>query len=106
MQTSISDFCHISISPEGVPCTALVDAGSTVTVAWPEVVPAGFELEDMASQQSDWCQMDLKSAMLSFRGSQVATMKAPDVQCIVEHAVPELLGGSPGVEAGQLFRNF
>ncbi|KAL7885282.1 hypothetical protein AOLI_G00055770 [Acnodon oligacanthus] len=47
-QTSISDFCHISINIEGVACIALVDTTSIVTAAPPEVVPAGFELEDMA----------------------------------------------------------
>lgn len=38
-RTSISDFCHVPICIEGVPCTALVDTGSTVTVVRSEVVP-------------------------------------------------------------------
>lgn len=49
-RTSISDFCHIPICIEGVPCTALVDTGSTVTVVQPEVVPQGVQLEDTAVQ--------------------------------------------------------
>lgn len=49
-RTSISDFCHIPICIEGVPCTALVDTGSTVTVVRPEVVPQGIQLEGTAVQ--------------------------------------------------------
>ncbi|KAL6491213.1 hypothetical protein MHYP_G00015580 [Metynnis hypsauchen] len=44
-RTSTTDFCHISSEIEGVTSTAGVDMGSSVTVAWPEVVPAGLELE-------------------------------------------------------------
>ena len=45
---SISDFCHSPLDTEGVPCTALMDMGSSVTVAQPEVVTAGFGLEGTA----------------------------------------------------------
>ncbi|KAL1272916.1 hypothetical protein QQF64_028778 [Cirrhinus molitorella] len=44
-RTCVSDFCHVPILVEGVPCLALVDTGSTVTVIRPDVIPADAKLE-------------------------------------------------------------
>ena len=44
-RVSTGDFCCVPVTVEGVPCAALVDTGSTVTVVRPDVVPEGTSLE-------------------------------------------------------------
>ncbi|XP_058864420.1 uncharacterized protein LOC131706752 [Acipenser ruthenus] len=49
-RTTAGDFCHVPVRIEGVPCTALVDTGSTVTLIRPDVLPAGVRLEPTTVQ--------------------------------------------------------
>lgn len=42
---STGDSCYVPVLVEGVPCSALVDTGSTVTVVRLDVLPEGTELE-------------------------------------------------------------
>jgi len=44
-RVSTGDSCYVPVTVEGVPCAALVDTGSTVTVVRPDVVPEGTLLE-------------------------------------------------------------
>ena len=41
----LGDSCYIPVTVEGVPCLALLDTGSTVTVVRPDVVPEGTRLK-------------------------------------------------------------
>lgn len=36
-RTTLWDFCHVSIRIAGVPCTALMDTRSTMTLVWPDI---------------------------------------------------------------------
>lgn len=49
-RTTAGDFCHVPVQIEGVPCTALVDTGSTVTLVRPDVLPEGIRLEPTTVQ--------------------------------------------------------
>ena len=49
-RTCVGDFCHVPVTVEGVPCTALVDTGSTVTLVRPDVVPGWTQLEPTTVQ--------------------------------------------------------
>ena len=49
-RTCVGDFCHVPGTVEGVPCTALVDTGSTVTLVRPDVVPGWTQLEPTTVQ--------------------------------------------------------
>lgn len=44
-RASAGDSCYLPVMVEGVPCSALLDTGSTVTVVRPDVVPGGTQLE-------------------------------------------------------------
>ncbi|KAJ8387533.1 hypothetical protein AAFF_G00152290 [Aldrovandia affinis] len=44
------DSCYVPVTIEGVPCSALVDTGSTVTLVRPDVVPGGTPVEPTAVQ--------------------------------------------------------
>ena len=39
------DSCYVPVAVEGVPCSALVDTGSSVTVLRPDVCPEWIRLE-------------------------------------------------------------
>ena len=39
------DSCYVPVAVEGVPCSALVDTGSSVTVLRPDVFPEWIRLE-------------------------------------------------------------
>ena len=49
-RTCVGDFCHVPVTIEGVPCSALVDTGSTVTLVRPDVVPGWTQLEPTTVQ--------------------------------------------------------
>ncbi|KAK0140088.1 hypothetical protein N1851_022974 [Merluccius polli] len=49
-RTCVGDFCHVPVTVEGVPCSALVDTGSTVTLIRPDVVPGWTQLEPTTVQ--------------------------------------------------------
>lgn len=49
-RTSVGDSCYIPVTVEGVPCSALVDTGSTVTLVRPDVVPGLTQFEPTSVQ--------------------------------------------------------
>lgn len=46
----MGDFCHVPVTVEGVPCSALVHTGTTVTLVRPDVVPDEVQLDATAVQ--------------------------------------------------------
>lgn len=44
-RTCVGDFCHVPVTVEGVPCSALVDTGSTVTLVRPGIVLGWTQFE-------------------------------------------------------------
>ncbi|KAM9447691.1 uncharacterized protein ACWYII_013122 [Salvelinus alpinus] len=49
-RTCVGDFCHVPVTVEGVPCSALVDTGSTVTLVRPDIVPGWTQCEPTTVQ--------------------------------------------------------
>nr|XP_014030248.1 unnamed protein product [Salmo salar] len=49
-QGCVGDFCHVTV--EGVPCSALVDTGSTVTLVRSDIVPGWTQFEPTTVQLS------------------------------------------------------
>ncbi|KAJ8413751.1 hypothetical protein AAFF_G00082580 [Aldrovandia affinis] len=49
-RTCVGDFCHVPVTVEGVPCSALVDMGSTVTLVGPDLVPGWTQFEPTTVQ--------------------------------------------------------
>ena len=47
----VGDFCHVPVTVEGMPCSALVDTGSTVTLVRPDIVPGWTQFEPTTVQR-------------------------------------------------------
>eukprot|EP00063_Salmo_salar_P080830 XP_014055665.1 PREDICTED: uncharacterized protein LOC106604999 [Salmo salar] len=57
-----ADVCHVPVTVEGVPCSALVDTGSTVTLVRPDIMPG-------------WTQFEFTTVQLHTVTGKLATMK-------------------------------